>query len=75
MAGDNLLPFLRDPGDLVARRGTSVISRVAFLADIEELAELLPDRPYIVNFCADRYRFSVAWAAAMLRAPDHLVAK
>ncbi len=63
----NLLPFLRDPGVLVARRGTSVISRAQFLADIEELAARLPDRPYSVNFCADRYRFSVAWAAAMLR--------
>ena len=61
------LPFLGDGGDLVARRSDEVITRTKFLAEIEELAKKLPDRPYIVNFCADRYRFTVAWAAAMLR--------
>ena len=29
--------------------------------------QLLPDSPYVINFCTDRYRFAVAWAAAMLR--------
>jgi acyl-coenzyme A synthetase/AMP-(fatty) acid ligase len=62
-----VLPILCDGDGPVARQGERVISRATFLAEIEQLAEQLPDRPYVVNFCADRYRFTVAWAAAMLR--------
>ncbi len=60
-------PFLRTGADTVARRAGELIPRARFLAEIEELAAQLPDRPYVVNFCNDRYRFAVAWAAAMLR--------
>ena len=60
-------PFLRQAGDVVARQDDKLISRAVFLAQIQELAERLPHRGYVVNFCADRYRFTVAWAAAMLR--------
>jgi acyl-CoA synthetase (AMP-forming)/AMP-acid ligase II len=61
------LPFLRGDADSVARRGGAIVSRAAFLTEIEELAAQLPDRPFVVNFCADRYRFAVGWAAAMRR--------
>jgi acyl-coenzyme A synthetase/AMP-(fatty) acid ligase len=61
------VPFLGG-GSLVARQHGKLIERGKFLGDIENLAEQLPDRPCVVNFCADRYRFTVAWAAAMLRA-------
>jgi acyl-CoA synthetase (AMP-forming)/AMP-acid ligase II len=61
------LPILRDGTTPVARQGERIISRPAFLAEIHHLAERLPDRPYVVNFCSDRYRFTVGWAAAMLR--------
>jgi acyl-CoA synthetase (AMP-forming)/AMP-acid ligase II len=61
------LPFLRGDADSVARRGGAIVSRAAFLAETEELAAQLPDRPFVVNFCADRYRFAVGWAAAMRR--------
>jgi acyl-coenzyme A synthetase/AMP-(fatty) acid ligase len=69
MSGDaaRALPILRDGGGPVARQGERLISRATFLAEIEDLAERLPDRPHIINFCSDRYRFTVAWAAAMLR--------
>jgi len=60
-------PFLRTDADTVACRAGKLIPRPRFLAEIEELAAQLPDRPYVVNFCNDRYRFAVAWAAAMLR--------
>ena len=60
-------PFLRSASDTVARRAGELVPRSRFLAEIEELAGQLPDRPYVVNFCNDRYRFAVAWAAAMLR--------
>ncbi len=60
-------PFLRQARDVVARQDDRLISQAVFLAEIQDLAERLPDRGYVVNFCVDRYRFTVAWAAAMLR--------
>jgi acyl-coenzyme A synthetase/AMP-(fatty) acid ligase len=38
-----------------------------FLRDAVGLAALLPAGRYLVNLCADRYRFTVALAAALLR--------
>lgn len=43
------------------------VSASRFLTDAISLAERLPDRPYVLNLCADRYRFAVGFAAAMLR--------
>jgi acyl-coenzyme A synthetase/AMP-(fatty) acid ligase/acyl dehydratase len=63
----SVLPILCDGDAPVARQGQRIISRGAFLAEIQALAVRLPERPYVVNFCSDRYRFTVAWAAAMLR--------
>ena len=60
-------PFLRQACDVVARQDDRFVSQAVFLGQIQELAERLPDRGYVVNFCVDRYRFTVAWAAAMLR--------
>jgi acyl-coenzyme A synthetase/AMP-(fatty) acid ligase len=60
-------PLLRDGDGAVARQGDTLIPRSTFLAQIQDLAERLPDRPYVVNFCVDRYCFTVAWAAAMVR--------
>lgn len=64
-----MLPILRGgtDGDPVARQGGRIISRAAFMADIEQLAQQLPDRPQVINFCSDRYRFTVGLMAAMLR--------
>jgi acyl-CoA synthetase (AMP-forming)/AMP-acid ligase II len=63
----SVLPILCVGDAPVAQQGERTVSRPAFLGEIEQLAEQLPDRPYMVNFCSDRYRFTVAWAAAMLR--------
>jgi acyl-coenzyme A synthetase/AMP-(fatty) acid ligase len=61
------MPFLRGGGAIVARRGTAAIERTAFLGEIAALGAALPDRRHVVNFCADRVRFAIAWAAAMQR--------
>src|SRR4051812_28678477 len=61
------LPLLADGVGPVARLRQGLVTRARFLAEVHALAALLPDRPYVVNFCADRYRFTVGWAAAMLR--------
>ena len=60
-----------------AFRGGRTISVGQFLSDVEHLARLLPPRRYMLNLCADRYRFAVGFAAALLRGqvsllpPDH----
>lgn len=44
-----------------------------FLRDVEALAQRLPDRPHILNLCADRYRFAVGFAAALRRGQTSLL--
>ena len=46
--------------------GTGVVLE-DFLADVRGVAALLPERPFAVNLCEDRYRFLVAFAAAAVR--------
>jgi acyl-coenzyme A synthetase/AMP-(fatty) acid ligase len=62
-------PLLRGfgAGDTFAYREGSRLSVERFLWDASRLAALLPDRPYLLNLCADRYRFAVGFAAALLR--------
>lgn len=47
------------------RRGRSIRAG-DFLAEAGQLAEALPSRGYALNLCADRYRFTVAFAAALM---------
>lgn len=54
-------------GDVVARRDGAVLRVEDYLRDVAQLADALPDRRYVVNFCGDRYEFAVALGAAMLR--------
>ena len=65
----NMLPLLR-PGPVdaaIAWRGREPITRRQFLSDLAGLRERLPDRPYVLNHCEDRYHFLVGLAAAALR--------
>jgi acyl-coenzyme A synthetase/AMP-(fatty) acid ligase len=69
-AGTALLyPITRHAGDddIVARRGATTITRGQFLHDVARLAACLPERQYVINLCADRYRFMVGFAAALCR--------
>ncbi len=43
------------------------VSVGAFLGDAMRLAALLPRRRHVINLCSDRYRFTVALAAALMR--------
>jgi acyl-coenzyme A synthetase/AMP-(fatty) acid ligase len=47
----------------LARYGGRRILRGEFLAHAEALAQTLPESPYGLNLCADRYHFMVAFAA------------
>jgi acyl-coenzyme A synthetase/AMP-(fatty) acid ligase len=62
-------PFLTHPflDDTVAFRKGGAITVREFLGEAAALAGRLPERPYLLNDCADRYRFAVVFAAALLR--------
>ncbi len=57
----------RHPDSIFAWQGGKAISAQRFLTDVLSLAEKLPANPYVLNLCADRYRFAVVFSAAMLR--------
>ena len=63
------IPLLKfhHPESVFARQDGTAISAQRFLTDVISLAERLPARAYVLNFCNDRYRFMVGFAAAMLR--------
>src|SRR5439155_18607115 len=44
-----------------------------FLGEVRRLADLLPDRRYVVNLCSDRYQFTVGLCAALLRRQVNLL--
>lgn len=64
-----LIPIIShtDSGAAVARRGPRVLTAADFLNDVARVAQVLPPRRFLVNFCSDRYRFAVGLAAALLR--------
>jgi len=52
--------------DLLALRHGQPVSAGQFLADARRLAAALPAGRHVLNACADRYRFAVGMAAALL---------
>lgn len=64
----NRLPLLThaSPDSVVAWRSESAVTRRQFLAEVRQLAAQLPAGAYLLNLCADRYRFSVGLAAAIV---------
>lgn len=66
----NQSPLLgaRRAGDVLALdRDGREITVAQFLADVAALAARLPDAGHVLNDCADRYRFLVGFAAALVR--------
>jgi len=63
------IPLIRnfDADAVFAHRDRRPIRVEEFLGEVRRLADLLPDRQYVVNLCSDRYQFSVGFAAALLR--------
>lgn len=51
----------------VAYRRGAVVSAAQFVSDVRSLASQLPERRYVINLCADRYRFAVGLCAALVR--------
>ncbi len=62
-----------DAASVFAYREGRPVTVARFLAQVAHLARLLPQRSYILNLCADRYRFAVGFAAALLRGQTSLL--
>jgi acyl-coenzyme A synthetase/AMP-(fatty) acid ligase len=59
-------------GRVIAFRKGVPITQSEFLADVLASADALPDAPYAINLCEDRYNFMVAFAAAIVRGQTSL---
>jgi acyl-coenzyme A synthetase/AMP-(fatty) acid ligase len=57
----------RDPSDILFRGPGESIDANRFLRDAHALAADLPEAAHLINLCQDRYVFTVALAAALLR--------
>ena len=64
----SLLPLVShaSPDSIVAWRADGAVTRRRFLAEVMQLAALLPAGSHLLNMCSDRYRFSVGLAAAIV---------
>ena len=70
------LPLIRKFGVSAVfayRRGAEPVPAAQFLGAVATLAERLPPGEHMVNLCSDRYRFAVAFAAALLRRQVNLL--
>lgn len=74
-ATTDLIPLIshRRPGAVIAWREGRSITVAEFLRDVEALAVLLPASEFLLNLCQDRYRFFVAFAAALVRSQTNLL--
>jgi acyl-coenzyme A synthetase/AMP-(fatty) acid ligase len=63
------LPLIRNfgPDAVFAQRRGSSIRTARFLQHARQLAAQLPAASHVINLCTDRYNFSVAFAAALMR--------
>jgi acyl-coenzyme A synthetase/AMP-(fatty) acid ligase len=63
------LPLLghTQPNQIVAWHLGKAITVTRFLSDVNGLAQQLPSGQHLLNMCADRYRFTVGLAAALVR--------
>ncbi|MGR9100647.1 MAG: AMP-binding protein [Gammaproteobacteria bacterium] len=62
-----------DPHRIYAFAGGRRITRAELLSHAYNLGRLLPDKRYAVNLCADRYLFTVAFLAVIIRSQINLL--
>ena len=69
------LPLIRNHGanSVFAHSGGTPVSVSQFLHHVAQLAAQLPDATHVLNLCVDRYRFTVGFAAALLRRQVNLL--
>lgn len=72
-AGDSRLMVDGSPSRAIAFGADGVVTAGAFLAHVRGVAALLPDAPFALNLCEDRYRFLVAFCAVAMRGQTTLL--
>lgn len=74
MAASPTFPLLtHGSGERVAFWRDGEVDREMFLAHARRLAENLPEAPFAINLCEDRYAFLTAFAAALIRGQTTLL--
>jgi acyl-coenzyme A synthetase/AMP-(fatty) acid ligase len=75
MATPEKLPLVGhdDLAQPIAWRDGAPVSVARFLAEVEHVAGALPPGTHVLNLCEDRYRFAVAFAAAILAGKTSLL--
>lgn len=63
----------RSGSQAVAWRNAGPVSLDEFLHEVGQVAERLPQRPFVFNLCSDRYHFLVTFCAALLRGQTNLL--
>lgn len=61
------------PDGIIAWRHGQAVSHGAFLAQLAQLAQTLPEAPYLINLCEDRYLFMLSLCASLLRGGSTLL--
>lgn len=70
---NRLLLTNRSADEILAHRDDGAVSVQQFIDEVRGLAETLPARPHAINLCRDRYRFSRAFAAAVVAGQTNLL--
>ncbi len=74
MATSPTFPLLtHESGECIAFWRDQEVDREIFLAHARRLAENLPEAPYAINLCEDRYAFLTAFAATLIRGQTTLL--
>jgi len=74
MATSPTFPLLtHGPGESVAFWRGAEVGREMFLGHARQLAGNLPEAPFAINLCEDRYAFLTAFAAALIRGQTTLL--
>lgn len=74
MAAPTTLPLLtHNSGERVAFWCDRIVDRDTFIMHVRRLADELPEAPFAINLCEDRFAFMTAMAAAMIRGQTTLL--
>jgi len=70
-----LLPLILDfkPQYPIILRDCGLVTQSEFLSQVLSVANRLPDSPYIVNLCRDRYFFAVVFCASLIKGITNLL--
>ncbi len=67
------LVFHSSPDQTIAWRDGAPVTVRAFLADVQTLADALPEARHVFNVCTDRYRFTVSLCATLVAGKTSLL--